>query len=93
MNPDGPKRKGRRARRVFIGNWTLPSGNNCHVFLKKMPKPGEVAVGGLECLWDIPPSPAWPQHDIDHWEQVTFPEIMRALAVHMGRGTVLGLRL
>jgi hypothetical protein len=71
-----------RAARQYLGSWTLPSGNSCDVRLG--------ADGQLACEWDMPPSPAWPQADVEHWQRVTFPEILRAVAMATGH-RVLGL--
>ena len=71
-------------RRRLLGSWTLPSGNNCHAYL------GPEARLSLE--WDEPPSPAWSTEDLAHYERVTFPEILRAVATATGQ-RVLGARL
>jgi hypothetical protein len=71
-------------RRRYLGSWTLPSGNSCDVYLGP--------DGALACEWDIPPSPAWPPTDVDHWERVTFPTILQAIASVTGQ-RVLGVRL
>ena len=68
----------------YLGSWVLPSGNSCDVRLG----PGE----RLECAWDVAPSPAWPPEDVEHWRVVTFPEILRALAMTTGQ-RVLGVSL
>jgi hypothetical protein len=65
----------------YLGSWTLPSGNTLDAYLS--------AAGRLECLWDRPPSPAWPRADVEHYQRVTFPEIVRALATATGQ-RVLG---
>jgi hypothetical protein len=67
--------------RRFLGSWTLPSGNSADVYL---------GPGGLTCSWDTPPSPSWPRSDVDHWQAVTFPEILRAVAAVTGE-RVLGV--
>jgi hypothetical protein len=78
----------------LVGNWTLPSGNNCHVYLSADLKTGQVGVvAGLHCQWDEPPSPDWPAEDVAHWETVTFPAIMRAVADLTGHRRALGVRL
>ena len=69
--------------RRYLGSWTLPSGNSCNAYL---------GPAGLECAWDTPPSPAWPRADVEHWQAVTFPEILRALAEVTGQ-RVLGVAL
>ena len=69
--------------RRYIGSWTLPSGNACDVRF-------DVANGRVECAWDRPPSPDWPMVDVEHWRQVTFPEIVRAVATATGK-RVLGV--
>jgi len=71
--------------RRYLGSWTLPSGNSADVYL-------DMASGGLECSWDTPPSPAWPQGDVEHYRAVTFPEIVRAIATVTGQ-RVVGLSL
>ena len=68
-------------RRRYLGSWTLPSGNAADVYLSS---------AGLECAWDRPPSPAWSQADIEHWQRVTFPAIIRAVADLTGQ-RVLGV--
>ena len=73
-----------KPRRRYLGNWTLPSGNNCNAYW--------TPPHGLSCEWDIPPSPAWPHGDVDHWEAVSFPEIMRAVAQITGQ-RVMGILL
>jgi hypothetical protein len=71
-------------RRRYLGSWVLPSGNSCDVYFG----PG----AALACQWDRPPSPAWPREDVEHWEAVTFPEILRAVGATMGK-PVLGVRM
>jgi hypothetical protein len=39
---------------------------------------------------DRPPSPSWPRADVEHWQRVTFPEIVRAIARATGQH-VLGV--
>jgi len=56
----------------YLGSWHLPSGNVADVYLDPSHR--------LECRWDQPPSPAWPVEDVEHWREVTFPEILRAVA-------------
>lgn len=68
--------------RRYLGSWTLPSGNACNVYLG----PGSA----LACEWDEPPSPAWPSQDVEHYERVTFPAILRAVATATGQ-RVLGV--
>ena len=70
-----------QAKRRYLGSWCLPSGNSADVYLSPT---------GLSCLWDTPPSPAWPPADVTHWSTVTFPEILRAVAALTGQ-RVLGL--
>jgi hypothetical protein len=84
-----PKAKKRPPR--YLGSWVLPSGNSCDVYLSALPQVGAL-VPGLECRWDIPPSPAWPADDVAHYESVTFPEIVRAVALATGQ-RVLGVTL
>lgn len=77
--------------RRYLGSWVLPSGNGCHAYLAlPLPPRGTVRFDGLVCEWDIPPSPAWPHADVEHWQAVTFPEIVRALAAVTGQ-RVLGV--
>ncbi len=71
-------------RRRYLGSWTLPSGNSCNVYLG----PG----AALACEWDRPPSPAWPAEDVEHYQMVTFPEILRAVATVTGK-PVAGISL
>ena len=66
---------------LYLGSWTLPSGNSTDAYL---------IDDRLECKWDRPPSPAWPRSDVEHWRAVTFPEILRAVAVVTGQ-RVLGV--
>jgi hypothetical protein len=63
----------------YLGSWTLPSGNSADVYL---------TPDGLACSWDTPPSPAWPEADVEHWQRVTFPAILRAIADVTGRRVV-----
>lgn len=71
------------SRRRYLGTWTLPSGNSADVYL----------VGAhLSCEWDRPPAAAWPKADVEHWRDVTFPEILRAVASATGQ-RVLGVQL
>jgi hypothetical protein len=65
----------------YLGSWTLPSGNSCDVYL---------APAGLQCQWDRPPSSAWSAENIEHWQSVTFPEILHAVASSTGE-PVLGV--
>lgn len=66
--------------RRYLGSWTLPSGNSVDVYLDPSHR--------LECGWDRPPSPAWPAEDVEHWHEVTFPEILRAVATATGNRVV-----
>ena len=75
--------KKRKAKRRYLGSWTLPSGNSADVYLDG---------GALHCRWDRPPSPAWPAEDVRHYEAVTFPEILRAVVSVTGQ-RVLGVHL
>jgi len=70
--------------RRYLGSWTLPSGNSCDVYLG--------AGGALACEWDDPPSPSWPAADVEHYQRVTFPEILLAVATATGQ-RVLGVTL
>jgi hypothetical protein len=72
-----------KTKRVYLGSWTLPSGNSCNVNL--------ASDQALRCEWDTPPSPAWPTEDIEHYQSLTFPAIVRAVATATGKG-VLGVR-
>lgn len=75
-----------KPKRRYLGSWTLPSGNSCDVYLTlPLPRRGEVAVNGLACEWDTPPSPAWSDEDRLHWRLVTFPAIVRAVAIATGQ--------
>jgi hypothetical protein len=69
--------------RGYLGSWVLPSGNSCDVFYRD----GELAL-----QWDRPPSPSWPRADVEHYQVVTFPEILRAVASATGQ-RVLGVAL
>jgi hypothetical protein len=70
-------------RRRYLRSWTLPSGNSCD---------GYLGPAGLSLEWDTPPSPAWPEGDVEHYQGVTFPEILRAIATATGQ-RVLGVQL
>jgi hypothetical protein len=84
--------RGMSAKRRYLGSWTLPSGNSCNVFLSlPLPPRGEVAVSGLVCEWDVPPSPTWPAVDVEHYQHVTWPAILHAVASATGK-RVLGVR-
>jgi hypothetical protein len=69
--------------RRYLGSWTLPSGNSADVYLG--------TDGHLSCEWDTPPDPSWSAEDLAHYEAITFPEILRAMARVTGQ-TVLGVR-
>ena len=69
--------------RRYLGTWTLPSGNSADVYLG----PGEA----LACEWDVAPSPTWSAEDVAHYQAVTFPEILRAIATATGQ-RVLGVQ-
>jgi hypothetical protein len=69
--------------RRYLGSWTLPSGNSADVYLGP--------DGQLACEWDTPPGPIWPAADVEHYQAVTFPEILRAIARVTGQ-TVLGVQ-
>jgi hypothetical protein len=71
-----------KPRRRYLGTWTLPSGNSCNVYW--------TPPHGLACEWDHAPSPTWPAEDRAHWQQVSFPEICRAVAQITG-SPVLGV--
>jgi hypothetical protein len=47
-------------------------------------------VSRLECRWDTPPSDAWPAEDLEHWQSMVFPEVVRAVAEATGQ-RVLGV--
>jgi len=68
--------------RRYLGSWTLPSGSTCDVYL--------TSAGQLSCCWDRRPSPSWPRADVEHYQAVTFPEILRAVATVTGH-RVLGV--
>ena len=70
------------ADRRYLGTWALPSGNSCNVYL---------AVDGLAVEWDVPPSPAWSAEDLAHYQTLTFPEMLRAVATATGQ-RVLGVQ-
>ncbi len=73
-----------KSRRRYLGTWTLPSGNAANVYF------GPGAALAME--WDVPPAPgAWPAGDLEHYQRVTFPEILRAVQVVVG-GTVVGIQ-
>jgi hypothetical protein len=69
--------------RRYLGSWTLPSGNSCNVYL--------AAGTALTVEWDTPPSSVWPREDVDHYQVITFPEILRAVAAVTGQ-RVLGVQ-
>ena len=71
--------------RRYLGSWILPSGNGCHVYLG-------TENDELRCEWDTPPSPLWPAEDRIHYNAVTFPEIVRAVATATGK-KVLGVSM
>jgi hypothetical protein len=83
MNPSRAFRR-QRAPRRYLGSWVLPSGNSANVYL-------DLASGRIACEWDKPPSPSWPASDVEHWERVTFPAIISAVASATGK-RVLGVR-
>jgi hypothetical protein len=74
---------GRVTRRRYLGSWALPSANSCDVYLG--------AGGQLALEWDDPPSPSWPRADVEHYRNITFPEILRAVATATGQ-SVLGVQ-
>jgi hypothetical protein len=76
--------------RRYLGSWTLPSGNSCNVYLTRDPLTPGTLVAGLACEWDTPPSSAWPAEDVTHFNTITFPEIVRAIATVTGQ-RVLGV--
>jgi hypothetical protein len=49
-----------------------------------------LAADGLHCEWDRPPSSSWPAADVEHYQSVTFPEIVRAITTATGK-RVLGV--
>lgn len=77
--------KTRPPKRRYLGSWVLPSGNSCNVYLTGVPQPGTLSMDALQCAWDVPPSPAWPAADAEHYQRVTFPEICRAVAILTGQ--------
>lgn len=64
----------------YLGTWTLPSGNRGDVYL--------AAEGWLECRWDTPPSPSWSREDLRHWREISWPEVLRAVASATGKSVV-----
>jgi hypothetical protein len=60
----------------------LPSGNSANAYL---------TGGQLALEWDTPPGPSWSAEDVAHYERVTFPEILRAVARVTGQ-SVLGVQ-
>lgn len=70
--------------RRYLGSWTLPSGNSADVYL-------DVDTGQLACEWDTPPGPSWSAEDLAHYQTVTFPELLRAIATETGQ-RVLGVQ-
>jgi hypothetical protein len=70
--------------RRYLGTWTLPSGNSANVYLG----PDQV----LACEWDVPPGPRWPPEDLAHYQAVTLPELLHAVAAVTGQ-RVLGVQL
>jgi hypothetical protein len=75
----------------YLGSWTLPSGNSCDVYLARAIEPGALRLDALRCEWDRPPSPSWPRADVEHWQAVSWPEIVRAIATATGQ-RVLGVQ-
>jgi hypothetical protein len=69
-------------KRTYLGSWVLPSGNSCDVYMDR--------AGEMLCYWDA--APAWPRSDLDHWDAVTFPEILRAIARATGE-RALGIQI
>ena len=65
----------------YLGSWTLPSGNSADVYL---------TAAGVSFRWDQPPSPAWSAEDLEHYQTITFPEVLRAVATATGQ-RVLGV--
>ena len=72
----------KKPKRRYLGSWALPSGNSADVYLDG---------AGLSCVWDVPP-PAWPAADLEHYQRVTLPAILRAVSEATGQ-RVLGLSL
>lgn len=70
--------------RRYLGTWTLPSGNSVDVYLE--------STGRLSCEWDEPPSARWSDEDVAHYETVTFPALMQAVA-RVTRQRILGVQL
>jgi hypothetical protein len=71
-------------RRRYLGSWVLPSGNSCDAYI--------TPDHALMCEWDTPPSSGWPDEDFEHWKSITFPELIRVIAIATGR-RVLGVSL
>ena len=67
--------------RRYLGSWPLPSGNARDVYLDGAPNDG---VFDVHCEWDTPPSPAWSDVDVAHYELVVAPAISRATATALG---------
>jgi hypothetical protein len=59
--------------RVFLGAWTLPSGNGCDMYL-------DPATRALDCQWDRPPDDAWSDADLADYLRRILPAIVRAAA-------------
>lgn len=72
------------ASRRYLGSWGLPSGNSADVYL--------ASDGQIAFEWDQPPGPSWPPEDVAHYQTVTFPEILRAIAEVTGQ-RVLGVQM
>jgi hypothetical protein len=75
--------------RRYLGSWVLPSGNSCNVYL------ASAAGGRFDSYfeWDEPPSPAWPEVDVLHYQVVTWPAVLRAVATELGLRRVVGVQL
>jgi hypothetical protein len=78
-----PGGRPRPPSRRYLGTWTLPSGNSADVYLGP--------DGQLSCEWDTPPSPSWSAVDLAHYQRVTFPAILQAVAWATGQ-RVLGVQ-
>lgn len=71
-------------RRVRLGDWTAPSGNNCEAFYVAL----DEGQGALELRWDSPP-PLLPG-DEAYYREVVQPAVARLAAEYIGRtGNVL----
>ena len=70
--------------RQRIGSWTLPSGNSCDVYLSD---------ADLWFKWDVAPSKAWTQEDIEHYKTVVYPAVLIEVARIRDETVALGVIL